>query len=123
MAFNPISLLTGGVVDTVINGLKSLGIVKDPETELKAKEIVQQQLAQNQDFFLKYFTATISQTEPWYSPSKLFRPFCSFAIVVFYIVARIMGLQFTGTDETILFGVVGFWFAGRTFEKLTGRQK
>jgi len=123
MGFNPISLLTGGVIDSVVGILKSTGIIKDPETELKVQQVLDAQIKQNQSFFLEYFTSTIGKDEPWYSPSKLFRPLCSFAIVVFYIVARIKGVAFTGTDETILFGVVGFWFGGRTLEKLVGKAK
>lgn len=123
MGFNPISLLTGGVIDAVVGGLKGLGIIKDPETELKVQQLIDSQMKQNQDFFLEYFTATIGKDEPWYSPSKLFRPLCSFAIVVFYIAARIKGIVFTGTDEAVLFGVVGFWFGGRTIEKLVGKAK
>lgn len=119
---DPLSLLTGGLIDSVIGGLKSLGIVKDPEKELKLRESLSRDLESKQDFFLSYFTATIGKDEPWYSPSKLFRPLCSFAIVVFYIAARITGMEFTPTDQTILFGVVGFWFGGRTLEKIIKRR-
>lgn len=119
---NIAALLTGGLVKTVIDGLKSLGIIKDPEQELKAAELIQSQMQQSQQFFLDYFSATVNRNEPWYSPSKLFRPVCSFAIVAFYVIARFKGMQFNGTDEAILFGVVGFWFGGRTIEKLTGKQ-
>jgi len=122
MAFNPLTLITGGVIDSVIGGLKSLGIISDPEQELKVKEIVSKEIEFKQDFFLSYFTATIGKDEPWYSPSKLFRPLCSFAIVTFYIVARFSGIEFGGTDETLLFGVVGFWFGGRTLEKILRKQ-
>jgi len=122
MGFNPISLLTGGLVDTVVGGLKGLGIIKDPEAELKAKQLMQSQLAQQQTFFLDYFTATVGKNEPWYSPSKLFRPLCSFTLVVFYVYARVTGVEFTTTDQTLLFGVIGFWFGGRTLEKLVGKQ-
>ena len=90
-------------------------IKASPELQLKFQE-------QAQDFFLQYFTATIGKDEPWYSPSKLFRPLCSFAIVIFYVVARIMDIEFDTTDQTILFGVVGFWFGGRTLEKLFNKQ-
>jgi len=106
----------------IMTVLKGTGILKDPETELKVQEAVSKQLEANQDFFLQYFTATIGKDEPWYSPSKLFRPLCSFSIVIFYIVARIYGLEFTPMDQTILFGVVGFWFGGRTLEKLIGKN-
>jgi hypothetical protein len=123
MDFNPISILTSGVVETVTKGLKAVGIIKDPETELKTQELIQSALKQNQDFFLNYFTATIGKDEPWYSPSKLFRPLCSFAIIVFYAIAKFKNIAFTGVDEALLLGVVGFWFGGRTLEKLAGKSK
>lgn len=119
---NIAGLLTGGLVDSVVGGLKAAGILKDPALELEAKKLIGDQITKGQDFFLEYFMATVGKDEPWYSPSKLFRPLCSFAITTFYIVARFRGYEFTSTDQAILFGVIGFWFGGRTIEKLVGRQ-
>jgi len=114
--------LLAAIAGPIVDVLKGTGIIKDPEMEIKAREVITKQLEGQQQFFLDYFTATVSKDEPWYSPSKLFRPLCSFAIVTFYVIARFKGIVFTGVDEAVLFGVVGFWFGGRTIEKLLDKN-
>jgi len=113
-----LAALAGPIIDI----LKGTGVIKDPEAEAKAREAIIKQLEGQQQFFIDYFTATIGKDEPWYSPSKLFRPLCSFAIVIFYIIARFTGIEFLQVDQMILFGVVGFWFGGRTIEKLLSKN-
>ncbi len=113
-----LNLVSGGLVSSIMDILKSTGIIKDLEAELKVKELIASQIGQQQNFFLEYFKATVGENEPWYSPSKLFRPFCSFAIIIFYIVARFNGITFTSTDTAIMFAIIGFWFGGRTIEKI-----
>lgn len=123
MGWNPLSLLTGGVVDSVVNVLKETGIIKDKDQELKVREVAAKELEGRQSFFLEYFKATVGEGEPWYSPSKLFRPLCSFFAVGFYIVARFNAIEITSDDRFLIQGIIMFWFGGRTIEKLLGRSK
>jgi hypothetical protein len=102
----------------IIDALKGFGVIPDKDMELKVQATVQNAMKEAQDFFLAYFTATIGKDEPWYSPNKLFRPVCSFVVVAFYIYARLNNIPLTGDDRILIGGVVGFWFAGRTIEKL-----
>jgi hypothetical protein len=107
----------------VIDALKGFGIIPDKETEIKVQAAVTDAMKQAQDFFLAYFTATIGQNEPWYSPNKLFRPVCSFFAVGFYVWARVNGIQISNDDRVLIGGIIGFWFAGRTIEKVMGAVK
>lgn len=102
----------------VLDALKGFGIIPDKEVEIKMQSALQDITKQAQDFFLAYFQATIGKDEPWYSPSKLFRPMCSFFIVGFYCYSRINGIPLTTQDTILIGGVVGFWFGGRTIEKI-----
>jgi len=112
------SLLSGGIVDAVMTVLKSTGIIKDPEQEIKIKQQIADATKNAQDFFIQYFTATIGKDEPWYSPNKLFRPICSFTAMIFYVYCRIKEIPLTTADMTLIGGIIMFWFGGRTIEKL-----
>ena len=105
----------------IIDVLKGFGIIPDKDQELKIKASIMDEVKQAQDFFLAYFTATMGKDEPWYSPNKLFRPLCSFGAISFYVYARIHGIELTNDDRILIGGVVGFWFSGRTLEKIMGK--
>ena len=115
------SLLTGGLVDSIVTILKGVGILKDPEQEHKARELIAKQAEASNTFFLEYFKATIGENEPWYAPNRLFRPLCSFFVVGFYCYCRLNGVALEPTDQILIGGIVGFWFGGRTIEKLFGK--
>jgi CHASE1-domain containing sensor protein len=106
----------------VIDALKGFGIIPDKDTEIKVQAAVQDALKQAQDFYLQYFTATIGKDEPWYSPNKLIRPITTFIALGFYIYARTHGIELQVEDKALIGGIIGFWFTGRTVEKLFGKQ-
>lgn len=102
----------------ILDALKGFGIIPDKDTEAKVQASIQDAMKQAQDFFLAYFTATIGKDEPWYSPNKLVRPLCTFLAIGFYIYARSSGIELQTEDKALIGGIIGFWFTGRTVEKI-----
>jgi len=126
---NPLALLTGGLVETVIGGLKSVGIIKDPEAELKAKALVTEQMNKAQDFMLDYW-GKMKDLPPFVQIMRgCQRPFIVYTFHIFVWASFLVKGQFPdqviftykGTEITIMaiyVFILGMLFLGRSVEKI-----